>query len=274
LTEHGVTSPEALKAAAARLAAAGIDEPMREVRILAREAPNEAAFETFLARRARREPVAYILGRREFWSLDFEVSPAVLIPRPDTETLVEAALAEFKANPPARIIDLGTGSGAILTALLTEWPRAAGIGLDKSEAALHIAKRNAERHGVADRATFRLGDWLDGIEERFDLVISNPPYITDAELGALDADVRDHEPALALKGGAAGLDAIERITAALPKVLAKSGRAIVEIGCDQGAAASAVFTKAGLEIVRIAKDLAARDRAVVARLPQKPGACG
>jgi release factor glutamine methyltransferase len=220
------------------------------------------------------EPVAYILGRKEFWSLDFEVSPAVLIPRPDTETLVEAALAEFKSTPPARIVDLGTGSGALLIALLIEWPKATGLALDKSEAALHIAGRNAQRLGVANRAAFRLGDWWEGIDERFDLVISNPPYVTRSEMAALDADVRDFEPHLALEAGAAGLDAIERITAGLARHLAPEGRAVVEIGHEQGEAAAALFTKAGLEVVRIAKDLAARDRAVVARLPQATGACG
>jgi release factor glutamine methyltransferase len=269
-----VISAGALKAAAHRLAAAGIEDPMREARILAREAPDVAAFDAFVARRVKREPVAYILGRREFWSLEFEVSPAVLIPRPDTETVVEAALAELKMSPPARILDLGTGSGAILVALLSEWPRATGIGIDKSEVALAVAGRNAERNGVAARVAFHVGDWTEGITERFDLVVSNPPYVTDAELAALDPDVRDHEPALALAGGVSGLDSIERIAAALPDVLAPKGRAIVEIGCEQGATVSGVFTKSGLEIVRIARDLAGRERAVVARLPQKPGACG
>lgn len=267
-------STDALKAAAARLAAAGIDEPMREARILSREAPDAATFEAFVARRERREPVAYILGRKEFWSLDFEVSPAVLIPRPDTETLIEAALAAFEAKPPTRILDLGAGSGAILIALLTEWPHATGLGIDASEAALDVARRNAERHGLAARAAFERGDWAEGIDERFALVVSNPPYVADVEFGALDADVRDHEPKLALSGGASGLGSIERIAAALPRVLAPEGRAVVEIGHEQGTAARALFTKAGLEVARIAKDLAGRDRAVVARLPHKPGGCG
>lgn len=260
-----------LKNAAARLAAAGIDDPMREVRILHKAAPDEATFQSFIARREKREPVAYILGRREFWSLELEVTPAVLIPRPDTETLVEAALAAFKPTPPARVLDLGTGSGAILIALLKEWPRATGIGVDKSAAALAVAARNALRHGVADRMDLREGDWSKGIAERFDLVISNPPYIGEDEFVHLDPDVRDHEPAEALVSGAQGLADIERIAQALPDLMTPYGRVIVEIGYKQAAGASRIFTKAGLEIVRIAKDLAGHDRAVVARLPQPPG---
>jgi release factor glutamine methyltransferase len=260
-----------LKEAAARLAAAGIDEPMREARILAKEAPDAPTFDGYIARRAKREPVAYILGRREFWSLELEVSPAVLIPRPDTETLVETALAELKQNPPARILDLGTGSGAIVIALLKEWPRATAIGVDNSPAALAVAHRNALRHRVADRAELRLGDWTEGVTERFDLVISNPPYIGDDEFTELDPDVRDHEPASALRAGKTGLDDIARIALSLPALLMPQAPAIVEIGYKQAQSASALFTKAGLEIVKIAKDLAGRDRAVVARLPQPTG---
>jgi release factor glutamine methyltransferase len=261
-----------LKNAAARLATAGIDDAMREARILHKAAPDEPTFHTFIARREKREPVAYILGRREFWSLELEVTPAVLIPRPDTETLVEAALAEFKQTPPARILDLGTGSGAILIALLKEWPRATGIGVDISAAALAVAGRNALRHGVADRMKLRRGDWSDGIDERFDLVISNPPYIGADEYAHLDSDVRDYEPAEALVSGPDGLKDIERIAKALPDLMHPDGHAIVEIGYKQAAGASHIFTNVGLKIVRIAKDLAGHDRAVVARLPQPPGA--
>lgn len=264
-------APDMLRAAAARLSAAGIDDSMREARILAKAAPGQDAFQSFVARREKREPVAYILGRREFWSLELEVTPAVLIPRPDTETLVETALAEFKQRPPARIIDLGTGSGAILIALLKEWPESTGIGVDKSTGALDVARRNALRHGVADRMDLREGDWSKGIVERFDLVISNPPYIGEEEFTHLDPDVRNHEPREALLSGPEGLDDIERIAKVLPDLMAPHGRLIVEIGYKQAAAASRIFTNSGLEIVKIAKDLAGHDRAVVARLPQPPG---
>jgi len=257
-----------LRKAAARLAAAGIDDAMREAHILHKAAPDDATFQSFIARREKREPVAYILGRREFWSLELEVTPAVLIPRPDTETLVEAALTEFKQSPPARVLDLGTGSGAILIALLKEWPRAIGIGVDKSAAALAVAGRNALRHGVADRMDLREGDWSKGITERFDLVISNPPYIGEDEFAHLDPDVRDHEPVEALLSGQDGLKDIERIAKALPDLMTAHGRVIVEIGYKQAAGASHIFTTAGLEIVRMAKDLAGHDRALVARLPE------
>ena len=199
-------SSEQLNEASGRLAAVGIDEPLREARILARAASDETTFTAFIARREKHEPVAYILGRKEFWSLEFEVTPAVLIPRPDSEALIEAALAAFKTKPPARILDLGTGSGCLLIALLTEWPSATGLGVDKSTAALALARRNAERHKVAARANFREGDWLQGIEEKFSLIVANPPYISDAAFAALDSDVRDHEPSLRVKRRPLGLE--------------------------------------------------------------------
>ena len=260
-----LTTPQ-LQAAAARLADAGIDEPMREARILAREAPDANTFDAFIARRAKREPVAYILGRKEFWSLDFEVSPAVLIPRPDSETLIETALKEFK-TPPTRILDLGTGSGCLLIALLTEWPRATGIGLDISPAALAVATHNAARHAPG-RARFIESDFADPPLERFDLVVSNPPYIAVAEIARLDADVRDHEPHLALAAGPHGLDAITRLAPTLVQTLKPNALAIIEIGHDQGESAAQTLRQAGLDVTRIVKDLGDRDRVLVARLPQ------
>jgi release factor glutamine methyltransferase len=261
-----------VRAAAERLGRAGVDEPLREARLLARKAIDAAAFDAFIARREKREPVAYILGRKEFWSLELEVTPAVLIPRPDTETVVEAALAELKQHPPSRILDLGTGSGAIILALLSEWPHATGLAVDRSAEALAVAHRNARRHRLVERIVFREGDWAEGIAERFALVVSNPPYIADDEFATLDPDVRDHEPASALKAGPQGLDAYARIAAALPALLTANGRAVIEIGHAQAAPVAALFTKSGLEVVRIVKDLAAHDRVVVARLPHSPGA--
>jgi release factor glutamine methyltransferase len=262
-------TPDALRAAAARLAAAGIDEPMREARILAREAKDAIAFDAFIARRAKREPVAYILGRKEFWSLDFEVSPAVLIPRPDSETLIETALKE-RRPPPARILDLGTGSGCLLIALLTEWPGATGLGIDIAPDALAVAKRNAERLGVTDRASFALADFANlALDERFDLVVANPPYIADADHAHLDPDVRDHEPRLALTSGPDGLRDIEKIARTLHDVMHGDSLALIEIGHDQGETAVKTLRNAGLDVRRVVKDLGARDRVIVATLPQR-----
>jgi release factor glutamine methyltransferase len=255
-----------LREAAARLALAGIEDPMREARILLKAAPDR--FEDAVARREKHEPVAYILGRREFWSLDFEVSPAVLIPRPDSETLVEAALKEFKHAPAARILDLGTGSGCLIVSLLSEWREATAIAVDISTAALDIAERNAARHAVAERINFRQNDWATGIDERFDLVISNPPYISDAAFATLDVGVRDFEPETAFKAGPQGLAAIERIARALPTLLKPNGVTLIEIGHDQAGTAWDILTGHGLEGLRIVKDLAGHDRVMVARLPQ------
>lgn len=261
----------ALLAAAARLAAAGIDDPMREARILAREAADAAAFDDFVARREKREPVAYILGRKEFWSLDFEVSPAVLIPRPDSETLVETALKVLKANPPARILDLGTGSGCLLIALLTEWPAATGIGVDISRDALAVAARNAGRLGVVARTSFKLADFASfTLGERFDLVVANPPYIAEGEYAQLDPDVRDHEPRLALTSGHDGLRDIERIARALRDVMTNEGIALIEIGHAQGESAARTLRNQGLDVRRVVQDLGGRDRVLVATLPQGP----
>lgn len=259
---------DTLRAAAARLSAAGIDEPMREARLLAREAPDTHTFATYIARREKREPVAYILGRKEFWSLEFEVTPAVLIPRPDSETLIETALKEFK-TPPARILDLGTGSGCLLIALLTEWKSATGIGLDISPEALAVAERNAKRLGVANRASFARGEFMNLLfEERFDLVVANPPYIADAAYATLDPDVRDYEPRLALTSGPDGLGAIEIIARSLYDVMTHQSLALIEIGHDQGESAVKALENEGLDVRRVVKDLGQRDRVIVATLPQ------
>lgn len=259
---------ETLRAAAARLAAAGIDEPLREARILAREAPDAATFDAYITRRATREPVAYILGRKEFWSLDFEVSPAVLIPRPDSETLVETALKEFK-TPPRTILDLGTGSGCLLIALLHEWPTATGVGLDISASALAIAARNAHRHGVDQRATFVEANFRDIPNiGRFDLVISNPPYIADAVVEQLEPDVKDFEPRLALSAGNDGLAAFEAIGRSLHDVMFRESLALIEIGHDQGTSAAKTLRNEAINVLRIVKDLGGNDRLMVATLPQ------
>jgi release factor glutamine methyltransferase len=217
---------------------------------------DDQPFQPLVDRRVAGEPIAHITGRREFWSLDLMVSPDVLIPRPDSETLIEVAL---RGQAPHRILDLGTGSGALLLAALSEWPQATGLGIDASPAALAIAQANAERTGLANRASFRLGNWGEGLVERFDLILCNPPYIGTGE--PLSAEVQAHEPALALFAGADGLDAYRRILPQLPGLLQPGGRALLEIGHEQGRAVSSLAA-AQKCAVSVHTDLAGRDRCV------------
>ena len=230
-------------------------------------------FEKLVERRASGEPVAHITGTREFWSLSLKVSPDVLIPRPDTETLVEVAL-KLCADPPARILDLGTGSGALLLAALSEWSTATGLGIDASPAALAVAQENAQATGLADRATFRLGNWGEGLDERFDLILSNPPYIAETE--DLSDEVRAHEPASALFAGADGLDDYRRILPQLRGLLTPAGLAVLEIGHTQGSALLALAAQNGFS-ASLHPDLAGRDRCVALHValnvsPLKPPA--
>jgi len=218
------------------------------------------AFEKHVVRRATGEPVAYITGHREFWSLDLLVSPAVLIPRPDSETLIEAALAACNNRPPATILDLGTGSGALLLAALSEWPHATGLGVDASPAALAVAADNARRLGFADRADFAPGDWGQGLGQRFDLILSNPPYVEDA--ADLAPDVRDHEPAAALFAGVDGLAAYRMLVPQLPGLLNRGGVAVLEIGSGQAAAVSQVAAAMGF-VIALRRDLAGHNRCLV-----------
>ena len=198
-------------------------------------------FASLIARRAAREPLAYILGWREFWSLPFRVSPATLIPRPESETVVEAALACFPdSHPPPRVLDLGTGTGCLLLAFLHERPKAFGIGVDRSEAATHLASRNATDLGLASRSAFLCGDWACPVSGRFDLVLSNPPYIATGALATLMPDVAVYEPHSALDGGTSGLTAYRAIIAALPRLLGPSGVAVLELGIGQFDAVAAV----------------------------------
>jgi release factor glutamine methyltransferase len=220
---------------------------------------DEAAFAALVDRRAAGEPVAYITGQREFWSLALRVTPDVLIPRPDSETLIEAAVEARRDRPPSTILDLGTGSGALLLAALSEWPRARGLGIDRSAAALAVARGNAEHLGFGRRAAFQPGDWGAGLRQRFDLVLANPPYVeTTAELSA---DVR-REPASALFAGAEGLDEYRRLVPQLPGLLNPGGVAVIEIGATQAAAVTAVAAAQGLA-GSVRRDLAGRDRCLV-----------
>jgi release factor glutamine methyltransferase len=222
-----------------------------------------AAFDALLNRRLRREPLAHILGRREFWSLEFQVSPATLIPRPDSETLIEAALARFAAAPPpARILDLGTGTGCLLLALLHEFPAAFGIGIDIAPDAARLARRNAIQLGLANRAAFAVGDWSDAVAGRFDLVISNPPYIPAAAIRGLMPEVALHEPRRALDGGTDGCDAYRAILRALPDRLLPGGAAILELGAGQAADVAALARQAGFAAA-FHLDLAGIHRAIV-----------
>jgi len=188
--------------------------------------PSPEKFQALVERRLAHEPVAYILGRRAFWTIELEVGPGALVPRPDSETLIEAAIARFGAAGPGRILDLGTGPGTLLLAALDIWPAATGLGVDASESALGFARRNAR-----GRAQFRTGDWGDGIAERFDLILCNPPYV--AQAADLPRDVAGHEPHAALFGGRDGLEAYRALAPQFARLLAPGGIVCLEIGLGQ-----------------------------------------
>lgn len=230
------------------------DTPDLDAKILREAARDEAQFASFIARRLVHEPVAYITGTRGFWTIDLDVAPGVLIPRPDSETLIEAAVAHFGVEGPKRVLDLGTGSGALLLAVLDQWPGATGVGIDASEAALTIARRNADRIAPG-RADMRLGDWTAEINEQFDLVLCNPPYVEDE--AELDPQVRDWEPASALFAGEDGLDAYRVLAPQIGRVM--RGIACIEIGHSQREAVTALFENQGFS-VSCRKDLGGRDR--------------
>ncbi len=229
-----------------------------------------AQFDGFIRRRAAREPVSHILGRREFWSLPFKVTPATLAPRPDSETLVAAALAHVRerglGGAPLRLLDLGTGTGCLILALLSELPAATGVGVDRSAEAATVAQENAVSLGLANRFRLVVGDWTDalGRGECFDVIVSNPPYIANAEFEDLDAEVVRYEPGLALKGGADGLDAYRRLLPGAVKHLVAGGRLFLEIGAGQAAAVEDLCRNAGMADVGILQDLGGRDRVIVA----------
>ncbi len=279
-----MTRAEALRAAAERLAAAGIEDTRGEARRLLEAAgelspagliaamaeaptPHETArFDALIARRAAREPLSHLLGTVGFWTLELEVTPDVLTPRPDTETVVEAALEAVSGrSAPRRILDIGAGSGAILLALLSELPHAAGVATDISPAALAVARSNAQRNGLVERITFVETSWADGVDGPFDLVVSNPPYIASAVVETLEPEVKDHEPRLALDGGPDGLGPYPHLLAEARRLLKPGGTVVLEIGYDQGDAALALAREAGAQAARLRRDLAGRDRALMAR---------
>ncbi|MBS0528215.1 MAG: peptide chain release factor N(5)-glutamine methyltransferase [Proteobacteria bacterium] len=272
----------------ARLAAAGIDSAALDARLLTGAALNldltgviaQAArqltageadrLDDFARRRITGEPVARILGTKEFWGLALRVSAETLVPRPDTETIVEAALEilrdEGRDKHALRIADLGTGTGAILLALLTELPEATGVGTDLSMAALDTAKANARHLGLASRADFVVSDYADALSGPFDLIVSNPPYIRSADIAVLAPEVRDHDPHLALDGGRDGLDAYRRIAPQAARLLAPGGLLVLEIGQGQDDDVAGLVAAAGLTGAGPAKaDLAGIGRAFVGR---------
>ena len=278
-----------LRDTAVALTAAGIDNVRFEARLLLSRASgltieqlisrgrdpaptaSALALRELTARRVRREPMAYILGEREFWGLPFKVSPAVLIPRPDSETVIETVLDLLPdRSRQLRILDLGLGSGCLLLTLLREYPQATGVGIDASEAALAIAQANADALGVAARARLQAGDWrqagwTSSLEEPFDLLVSNPPYIESATVEGLMPEVSAHEPRLALDGGADGLAAYRLIAAAAPRLVATGGWAVIEGGEGQAPDIAALFAAAGFTPRPARQDLGGVDRVVPAQ---------
>jgi release factor glutamine methyltransferase len=246
-----------------RLEKAGVPDPAGDARRLQRACPDAAAYQHAIADRAQRKPVSHILGTRAFWKHDFKVTPDVLDPRPETETLVELALSETFT----KLLDLGTGSGCIVISLLAEMPQAKAVGTDNSEQAVLVAGENAVMAGVADRLILPLSDWFDDIGGQFDLIVSNPPYIAAHEMAGLAPEVRDHEPQTALTDRADGLTAYRTIARDAPGHLTPGGRLLVEIGPTQGQIVAQLFRDAGLKDVCIHPDLDGRDRVVAARMP-------
>lgn len=218
-------------------------------------------FWTMVERRKAGEPVAYITGRRAFWNVEIHVGPGVLIPRPDSEVLISSAIEHFEGTEgPRRILDLGTGPGTLLLAALDVWPNATGLGVDSSRRAMSYAAANARRLGLEERTRFKLGHWADGIDERFDLILCNPPYVaTDADLGP---GVAEHEPHEALFAGPEGLSEIRALAPEIARLLAPGGMAAMEIGADQAESAAPILERDGLK-TRIALDLGGRPRAII-----------
>ena len=277
-----LTLLQAWQGAKQRLQAAGLDGPVIEARLLVEAAADatradivtnpyreltpeqEATLADYLQRRERREPVSHILGRKGFWKIMLSVTPDVLTPRPDTETIMDAVLPAFPEQMAFSVLDLGVGSGAIILAILSERPAAKGLGIDVSEEALAVARENAANLGLADRLALLRSDWTAGLGDgSFDLAVSNPPYIATEVIETLEPEVRDHEPRLALDGGADGLDHYRLLAPEILRVLKPGGMFAVEIGYDQKQAVEALFRSAGAQGVTTIPDLSTRDRVVI-----------
>lgn len=279
------TRAQAIATVADFLDAAGVSEAQEDARALLRAAADltrlelamapraplsddEARkFSLYAARRAKREPVSRILGERGFWTLDLFVAPEVLDPRPDTETLIETTLSLVgdKRDTALSILDLGAGSGAIVCALLSEFPAAQAVAVDLSEQACAAARENLARCGVADRARVLCGRWADALDARFDIVVSNPPYVRAGDIAGLEPEVRLYDPALALDGGEDGLDRYREIIADLPRLLADDGLVAVEVGVDQAVSVAALLGARGFKIERVGRDAGGHERVVAAR---------
>ncbi len=268
------------------LAGAGIEEPRREARLLMASALSvdtasilghpgrllarfeHARFAALLARRAAREPTARVLGRREFWSLDFALAPETLVPRPDSETVVEAALANISDRGAAlRVLDFGTGTGCLLLALLGELPASTGIGIDIAPKAALVARRNAAALGLAGRSQFVAGSWGTAIAGRFDVIVANPPYIASEAIAALAPEVARYDPRIALDGGTDGLHSYRALAPDIVRLLGDNGLAVVELGAGQAESAGAIMRRAGLAIAAICNDLGGTERCLVLRRP-------
>jgi release factor glutamine methyltransferase len=280
------TRAAALAAARLRLREAPLEEAALDARILLEEACNidatalalapehpigDAAarlLEEWIERRLAREPVWRILGLREFWGLPFRLTPATLVPRPDTEALVELSLRCLEGVQAPRILDLGTGSGCILVALLHERPDAWGVGVDRSQEAVATARANARANGVGDRCAFLVGDWCAAIRGAFDLVVSNPPYIGQGELARLEPEVREHDPVAALDGGGDGLGPYPTIFAQSRNLLSRCGRVGVEYGIGQGDDVARIAAASGFACVERVRDLGGVERAAAFELPK------
>ncbi len=272
---------------AARLAAAGIENGRLDARLLVGDATGltveamiaqpettiddpgvVARVERLTKRRLAREPMSQILGRREFWGLSFKVTSDVLTPRPDSETLVEAVLSVVPDRSASlRLLDLGVGSGCLLLSLLHALPHARGLGIDRSERALAVARENAEALGLADRAEMRAGDWGADLPDQYDIVVSNPPYIPSDDIEGLDPEVSEHEPWLALDGGRDGLDAYRTLAGELPFLVREGGWTALEVGQGQAAAVARLVRAAGFRIERVVADLGGVERVILARRP-------
>jgi release factor glutamine methyltransferase len=280
----GLTIGEALNEAASTLAEAAIAEPRREARLLLaaslgsevtivlaypeRLVPAPAAdrFFAWVARRADGEPAARLLGRKEFWGLDFALSPATLVPRPDSETVIEAALAAIPdRGAPLRIVDFGTGTGCLLLALLSELPAAFGVGIDLAEGAANTARANAVALGFDSRAAFLVGCWAEALNGPFDIALANPPYVRAREISELAPEVALHDPRLALDGGADGLDAYRALAPQLRRLLRAGGSAFLELGIGQSAAVTAIMRAAGLAEPELRHDLSGIERCLWVR---------